>query len=604
MQYRTTTATTRLAAAVAAVLALTVGTGAVVAPSAAAATTETSDAPFRSLLPGTVLLGAGAQGYVLDVPTGDQDYRKLRWVPYAGGPHRDFNDYRFDYDTWHDVSGEMLAGSSEGYYGMGYDLRTGETWRADPVPGVLDALYVGTAGSAVALRPDNSQREKSPLWLDTKDAAPREIRGLPAGTSYLKVRPATATVGLLDFRTAEGEQRVGLIDLATVTVSETYPRVQAVSATRVAWTEEASSASGRHVVVRERTTGKHVVVPVAGTGPLAVELLGDWLLFGGQARHLVTGTTVTLFDRVDALSTVVGGTAVVAQGAREGNVGIHRVALGADDKPVVTFMARSTTPAGLAHDIDADGYPDLLGRDASGTLWRDSAADGRPRASAGTGWQGYDKIEVVGDAIVSDGSDNYAADVVARDAAGVLWLHQGDGKGGFLPRTRIGGGWQTYDRIAGGSDFTGDGRADLVGSDKTGALYLYEATGDIGYPYETRKKIGDGWGVYNQLTAVGDIGGAAGGDLVARDKDGLLWLYLGKGDGTFTARKPIGGGWQVYGQLTGAGDVNHDGRADLFAHESATGRVYLYTGTGDWHAPFAKKAVSDVHVGFTYDHLA
>ncbi|MEW5632401.1 hypothetical protein AB1388_38530, partial [Streptomyces hydrogenans] len=232
MRYRTTTATTRLAAAVAAVLALTVGTGAIAAPSATAATAETSDAPFRSLLPGTMLRGAGAQGYVLDVPTGHQDFRTLRWVPYAGGPHRDFDDYRFDYDTWHDVSGEMLAGSSEGYYGKGYDLRTGETWRADPVPGVLDALYAGTAGSAVALRPDDSQGEKSPLWLDTKDAAPREIRGLPAGTSYLKVRPATATVGLLHHRTAEGEERVGLVDLATATVSETYPKVEAVSGGR------------------------------------------------------------------------------------------------------------------------------------------------------------------------------------------------------------------------------------------------------------------------------------------------------------------------------------------------------------------------------------
>ncbi|MFH8254209.1 FG-GAP repeat domain-containing protein [Streptomyces roseolus] len=601
MQFRTI-GSIRLVSSIAAVLALTAGAGGLVAPSAAASSADSPVVPFPSLLPGTKLLSAGAEGYVLYVPTGHQDYSTYRWVPYSGGPARDFTP--FYAEGLSDVSGELLAGTDDGYNGLGVDLATGETWRTEQLPDVTDALYVGTAGSAIALRPDDGRGEKSPLWLDTKDAAPREIRGLPAGTSYLKVRPATATVGLLDFRTAEGEQRVGLIDLATVTVSETYPRVQAVSATRAAWTEEGSSTSGRNVVVRERATGKHMVVPVAGTGPLAVELLGDWLLFGGQARHLVTGTTVTLFDRVDALSTAADGTAVVAQGVRGGNIGIHRVVLGADGKPVVTFVARGTTPAGLAHDIDADGYPDLLGRDATGTLWRDSAADGRPRASAGTGWQGYDKIEVVGDAVVAGRGDNYAADVVTRDTAGVLWLHQGNGRGGFLPRTRIGGGWQVYDKIAGGSDLTGDGRPDVVAVDKTGGLYLYRGTGRVSYPYETRKKIGTGWGIYNQLTAVGDIGGAAGGDLVARDKDGVLWLYLGKGDGTYTARKLIGGGWQVYGQLTGAGDVNHDGRADLLAHDPANKRVYLYTGTGNWRSPFAKRTLTDVHPGATYNHIA
>ncbi|MFF9343790.1 MULTISPECIES: FG-GAP repeat domain-containing protein [unclassified Streptomyces] len=599
MQFRTT-GSTRLAASVAAVMALTIGSGALGSPGAAAATADASVLP--SLIPGTKLLSAGAQGYVLYVPTGHQDYTTYRWVPYAGGPSRDFTPAY--YEGLSEVSGELLAGADDGYNGTGVDLATGESFRTEQLPGVLDALYEGVAGSAIALRPDNALGEKNPVWLDTKDAAPREVRGLPEGTVYLKVRPATAAVGLLDHRTAGGEQRVGLIDLATATVSETYAKVEAVSATRVAWTEPATAADPRRVVVRDRATGKDTVVPAEGTGALGVGLLGDWLLFGGQARHLVTGETVTLFDRADALVTATDGTAAVVQGVRGRNTGIHRVTLGTDGKPVVSFVARSTTPGGLVHDIDADGYPDLLGRDSAGTLWRDSAADGRPWASAGTGWQGYDKVEVVGDAVVAGVGDNYAADVVARDADGVLWLHQGDGRGGFAPRTRIGGGWQVYDKIAGGSDLTGDGRADLVAIDTTGGLYLYEGTGDVGFPYDIRKKIGTGWGIYNQLTAVGDIGGATGGDLVARDADGVLWIYLGKGDGTYTARTAIGGGWQVYGQLTGAGDVDHDGRNDLLAHEPSTGRVYLYSGTGDWRKPFLPKALTDIQAGSAYNHIA
>ncbi|MGJ7420712.1 FG-GAP repeat domain-containing protein, partial [Streptomyces cinereoruber] len=105
----------------------------------------------------------------------------------------------------------------------------------------------------------------------------------------------------------------------------------------------------------------------------------------------------------------------------------------------------------------------------------------------------------------------------------------------------VGGGWQVYDRLAGGSDLNGDGRADLVATDKAGDLWLYKGTGNASAPFAARTKIGFGWGIYNQITAVGNIAGAAAGDLVARDKDGVLWLYLGKGDGTFAARTKIGG---------------------------------------------------------------
>ncbi|MFD0428063.1 FG-GAP repeat domain-containing protein [Streptomyces zhihengii] len=200
--------------------------------------------------------------------------------------------------------------------------------------------------------------------------------------------------------------------------------------------------------------------------------------------------------------------------------------------------------------------------------------------------------------------EGFTADVVARDAAGVLWLHAGDGHGGFHARVRVGGGWQTYERIAGGSDLTGDGRADLVAVDTAGGLYLYAGTGTAQRPYAPRTKIGTGWGIYNSLTAVGDIGGAAGGDLLARDRDGRLWLYLGTGDGGYTARKPVGGGWQVYGQVTGAGDVDHDGRNDLLAHDPATGRTYHYRGTGEWRKPFGAKTLTDAHQGRAYDHVA
>ncbi len=255
------------------------------------------------------------------------------------------------------------------------------------------------------------------------------------------------------------------------------------------------------------------------------------------------------------------------------------------------------------HDIKDNGTPDLLARDAQGVLWRtDTAYDvGRKslvanggRVRVGGGWQAYDRIEAVGD-IVSRGS----ADFVARDRDGVLWLYTGADVSldvTLAPRRRIGGGWNAYTRFTGGSDLTGDGRPDLVATDKAGDLWLYKSTGSATAPFAARKKIGYGWGIYNQITATGNIGGNPTGDLVARDKNGVLWTYLGKGDGTFAARTKIGGGWGAYTDTVGIGDGNKDGRPDLYAYGPG-GAAYFHPGTGDYKAPFGARVASGALLG-------
>ncbi|CAM5265427.1 VCBS repeat-containing protein OS=Streptomyces tendae OX=1932 GN=GUR47_23735 PE=4 SV=1 [Streptomyces tendae] len=247
------------------------------------------------------------------------------------------------------------------------------------------------------------------------------------------------------------------------------------------------------------------------------------------------------------------------------------------------------------HDFNDNGTPDVLARDSAGRLWRSDTYfstrinDGQlteagGKALVGGGWNVYDRIEATGDV-----GGSAVGDMVARDGAGVLWLYQGNGRGGFATRTRVGGGWQIYDRITGGSDVTGDGRNDLLATDRSGVLWLYPGTGNAAAPFSARKRVGSGWGVYNDLTAVGNIGGAAAGDLVARDKDGVLWLYLGKGDGTFASRTRIGGGWGPYTHLVAVGDADRDGLNDLTAL-SPTGN-YLYRGTGSWKSPFRGRQV-------------
>ncbi|MEU9855318.1 VCBS repeat-containing protein [Streptomyces sp. NPDC047974] len=247
-----------------------------------------------------------------------------------------------------------------------------------------------------------------------------------------------------------------------------------------------------------------------------------------------------------------------------------------------------------AHDYDSDGSPDVLARDESGNLWLQDVHHGpgwkytnqNPESLVGGGWQAYDRIEAAGNV-----AGAAAPEIVARDRSGVLWLYQGtgNGKAPFATRTRIGGGWQAYTLLTGGSDLTGDGRPDLVATDGSGRLWLYRSTGSATEPFAARRLIGSGgWQTYDRITATGNLAGAAHGDLVARDRAGVLWLYLGKGDGTFAARTRVGGGWQRYDDLIGSGDVDRDGKPDLYAPDvnDAIPSPFLYRGTGAWQGPF------------------
>ncbi|MFE5481837.1 FG-GAP repeat domain-containing protein [Streptomyces sp. NPDC056527] len=257
------------------------------------------------------------------------------------------------------------------------------------------------------------------------------------------------------------------------------------------------------------------------------------------------------------------------------------------------------------HDYDDNGSPDMLSRDASGTLWRSDTyfhedigqLTSTERTSVGTGWNGHTLIEAAGNL---GGAAH--ADIVGRDTAGVLWLYLGNGDGTFATRYKVGSAWN-YNKIAAGSDLNGDGKADLVATDSTGAMWLHKGTGDWRAPFESRVKISTGWNGYNQITATGDIAGGAAGDLVARDPSGVLWLYLGNGDGTFATRVQIGSGWGEYTHLVGIGDGNRDGRADLVA-VGPKGQ-YFYQGTGNWRAPLGGRQLASLpYVGDAGNHVA
>ncbi|MGX1243563.1 hypothetical protein RKD46_004667 [Streptomyces pseudovenezuelae] len=94
-------------------------------------------------------------------------------------------------------------------------------------------------------------------------------------------------------------------------------------------------------------------------------------------------------------------------------------------------------------DFNGDGRGDLLAQDRSNTLWRyDGNGTGgfKGRVKLVTNWgSSYNVIVGVGD-ITGDAK----ADIISRDTSGVVWRNTGNGKGSFGARTKIATGWQGY----------------------------------------------------------------------------------------------------------------------------------------------------------------
>jgi hypothetical protein len=94
-------------------------------------------------------------------------------------------------------------------------------------------------------------------------------------------------------------------------------------------------------------------------------------------------------------------------------------------------------------DFNGDGRGDLLAQDRSNTLWRyDGNGTGgfKARVKVAANWgSSYNVVVGVGD-ITGDGK----ADIISRDTSGAVWRNTGDGKGSFGARTKIATGWQGY----------------------------------------------------------------------------------------------------------------------------------------------------------------
>ncbi len=208
-------------------------------------------------------------------------------------------------------------------------------------------------------------------------------------------------------------------------------------------------------------------------------------------------------------------------------------------------------------DFSGDGRSDLLARTQDGALllYRGDGAGGWLTGRGepiGSGWQPFTALLAPGD-FTGDGKP----DVLARTQDGALLLYRGDGAGGWLTGRGepIGSGWQPFTAVFAGGDFSGDGKPDVLARTQDGALLLYRGDGAGGWLTGHGEPIGSGWQSFTALAGGGDFSGDGKPDVLARTQDGALLLYRGNGAGGWlTGRgEPIGSGWGPLGFLTLAG---------------------------------------------------
>ena len=193
-------------------------------------------------------------------------------------------------------------------------------------------------------------------------------------------------------------------------------------------------------------------------------------------------------------------------------------------------------------DWDKDGKADVIVRLSEGNALRfypglGNGKFGQPR-SFGLGWKSISRLTAVGD-VTGDGFP----DLMGRTATGPMTIFPGNGLKAFKPPVLAPAQLRTFNQIGkaawpsrGASFVSQDGSfVPLVGSEPATAL---------------RSANGTAAPVYDNYVGVGDANGDGVADLLAREKGtGVLWLLPGKTSGGFAPRMWVASGFAAYSLL-------------------------------------------------------
>lgn len=252
-------------------------------------------------------------------------------------------------------------------------------------------------------------------------------------------------------------------------------------------------------------------------------------------------------------------------------------------KGAYSVFSKVSTYVGAAYprlddtNISGDHKADLWVRNASTKTGYSKDSNGTSFA-ARESWGDWNGVNVV---LQTDlDRDGYQDLVYRRSSDGdVFWTHYVISSGTWTTK-QIADNWKTRTRIITPGDVTGDYLPDMLSVDSSGVLWIYPGKGNG--TFASRVKVGSGWNQYNSVRGKGDFNGDGKTDLIARSKSGsYLYLYKGTGkagSGAFSARVKVRT-WDGYNAFDAPGDVTGDGKADFLARTPG-GTLYLYAGTG------------------------
>ncbi|KOX00343.1 serine protease [Streptomyces sp. NRRL B-1140] len=252
-------------------------------------------------------------------------------------------------------------------------------------------------------------------------------------------------------------------------------------------------------------------------------------------------------------------------------------------KGAYSVFSKVSTYVGAAYprlddtNINGDHKADLWVRNASTKTGYSKNSNGTSFA-ARESWGNWDGVNVV---LQTDLDRDGYQDLVYRvsSTGDVFWAHYVISSGTWSTK-QIADNWKTRTRIITPGDVTGDYLPDLLSVDSAGVMWIYPGKGNG--TFASRVKVGSGWNQYNSVRGKGDFNGDGKTDLIARSKSGsYIYLYKGTGkagSGAFSARVKVRT-WDGYNAFDAPGDVTGDGKADFLARTPG-GTLYLYAGTG------------------------
>jgi hypothetical protein len=282
---------------------------------------------------------------------------------------------------------------------------------------------------------------------------------------------------------------------------------------------------------------------------------------------------------------------------------------------------KSAKQSVVSPDLTGDGKPDLVKVNKSGVM--------KVRPGDGAGHYGApvrtDKkkfvhrtlVTAVGD-LNGDGKNDLVAKITKKGKnKSRLSIYLGQGNGTFVRKAQHSVDLRGMVGLAGPGDVTGDGHPDLVARRSSGASVTLPGTGagTFGTPVSSTPAgpvpSGSGLGRLvptglaipnaNLLLNAGDWNRDGFADLITRNTDGNLYLYLGNGQGQFAAPTLLATGFGAVTLLTAAGDITGDGWPDLQGQLNGSMQIWPGQGSagvaGGYRSHAAIKAQQQVAVG-------